>query len=52
MYLKVEMRALPKDGMEGRREDGGVSGVSSGCCAHGGFLTRHDEDLRDTRMET
>ena len=29
------------------RDDGGVSWVSSGCCAHGGFLTRHDEDLRE-----
>ena len=25
------------------RDDGGVSWVSSGCCAHEGFLTRHDE---------
>ena len=29
------------------REDGGVSWVSSGCSARGGFLTRHDEDLRE-----
>ena len=29
------------------RDDGGVSWVSSGCCAHGSFLTRHDEDLRE-----
>ena len=29
------------------RDDRGVSWVSSGCCAHGGFLTRHDEDLRE-----
>ena len=29
------------------RDDGGVSWVSSGCCAHGGFHTRHDEDLRE-----
>ena len=29
------------------RDDGGVSWVSSGCCAHGGFLTRQDEDLRE-----
>ena len=29
------------------REDGGVSGVSSSCGACGGFLTRHDEDLRE-----
>ena len=28
------------------REDGGVSGVSSSCGARGGFLPRHDEDLR------
>ena len=27
-------------------EDGGVSGVSSSCGARGGFLPRHDEDLR------
>ena len=25
----------------------GVSGVSSSCGAHGGFLPRHDEDLRE-----
>ena len=29
------------------REDGGVSGVSSSCGARGGFLLRHDEDLRE-----
>ena len=29
------------------REDGGVSGVSSSCGAHVGFLPRHDEDLRE-----
>ena len=29
------------------REDGGISGVSSSCGAHGGFLPRHDEDLRE-----
>ena len=29
-------------------DDGGVSWVSSGCGSHGGFLTRHDEDLRDS----
>ena len=29
------------------REDGGVSGVSSSCSARGGFLPRHDEDLRE-----
>ena len=29
------------------REDGGVSGVSSSCGALGGFLARHDEDLRE-----
>ena len=29
------------------REDGGVSGVSSSCGACGGFLPRHDEDLRE-----
>ena len=28
-------------------EDGGVSGVSSSCDARGGFLPRHDEDLRE-----
>ena len=28
-------------------EDGGVSGVSSSCGARGGFLPRHDEDLRE-----
>ena len=28
-------------------DDGGVSWVSSGCGSHGGFLTRHDEDLRE-----
>ena len=32
------------------REDGGVSGVSSSCGARGGFLPRHDEDLRDARV--
>ena len=30
-----------------RGEDGGVSGVSSSCGARGGFLPRHDEDLRE-----
>ena len=29
------------------RDDGGVSWVSSGCYARGGFLPRHDEDLRE-----
>ena len=29
------------------REDGGVSGVSSSCSAHWGFLPRHYEDLRE-----
>ena len=29
------------------REDGGVSGLSSSCGALGGFLARHDEDLRE-----
>ena len=29
------------------REDGGVSAVSSSCGARGGFLPRHDEDLRE-----
>ena len=29
------------------REDGGVSGVSSSCGTRGGFLPRHDEDLRE-----
>ena len=29
------------------REDGGVSGVSSSCGAHGGFLPRHEEDVRE-----
>ena len=29
------------------RGDGGVSGVSSSCGARGGFLPRHDEDLRE-----
>ena len=29
------------------REDGGVSGVSWSCGARGGFLPRHDEDLRE-----
>ena len=28
-------------------DDGGVSCVSSDCGAHGGFLTRHDEYLRE-----
>ena len=28
-------------------KDGGVSGVSSSCGARGGFLPRHDEDLRE-----
>ena len=34
-------------GMGSAREDGGVSGVSSSCGARGGFLPRHDEDLRE-----
>ena len=34
----------PEGNTEG--EDGGVSGVSSSCGARGGFLPRHDEDLR------
>ena len=29
------------------RRDGGVSGLSSSCGARGGFLPRHDEDLRE-----
>ena len=29
------------------REVGGLSGVSSSCSARGGFLPRHDEDLRE-----
>ena len=29
------------------REDGDVSGVSSSCGSHGGFLARHGEDLRE-----
>ena len=29
------------------RDDGGISGVSSSCSAHGGFLRRHDENLRE-----
>ena len=29
------------------RDDGGFSGVSSSCGARGGFLTRHDEDVRE-----
>ena len=29
------------------RKDGGVSGASSSCGARGGFLPRHDEDLRE-----
>ena len=29
------------------RKDGGVSGVSSSCGANGGFLPRHEEDLRE-----
>ena len=28
-------------------DDGGISGVSSSCSAHGGFLPRHNEDLRE-----
>ena len=35
----------PLSGLKG--EDGGVSGVSSSCGARGGFLPRHDEDLRE-----
>ena len=31
----------------GMDEDGGVSGVSSSCGARGGFLPRHDEDLKE-----
>ena len=34
------------------REDGGISGVSSSCGARGGFLTRHDEDLRSLSCGT
>ena len=33
--------------MPSGREDGHVSGVSSSCGARGGFLPRHDEDLRE-----
>ena len=33
------------------REDGGVSGVSSSCGARGGFLARHDEDLREPLVQ-
>ena len=33
------------------REDGGVSGVSSSCGALGGFLPRHDEDLREPLVQ-
>ena len=33
------------------REDGGVSGVSSSCGARGGFLLRHDEDLREPLVQ-
>ena len=32
------------------REDGGISGVSSSCGTRGGFLPRHDEDLREPLM--
>ena len=32
-------------------EDGGVSWVSSGCSARGGFFTRHDEDLREALVQ-
>ena len=34
------------------REDGGISGVSSSCGARGGFLTRHDKDLRSLSCGT
>ena len=33
------------------REDGGVSGVSSSYGPHGGFLTRHDEALREPLVQ-
>ena len=33
------------------REDGAVSGVSSNCGAQGGFLPRHDEDLREHLLQ-
>ena len=33
------------------RQDGGVSGVSSSCGARGGFLPRHDEDLREPLVQ-
>ena len=32
------------------REDGGISAVSSSCGTRGGFLPRHDEDLREPLM--
>ena len=32
------------------RDEGGISRVSSSCGARGGFLARHDEDLREPLM--
>ena len=46
---REDLGLLSRPGRERRpsaREDGGISGVSSSCGARGGFLPRHDEDLR------
>ena len=40
-------RRLRGRGCANCHEDGGVSGVSSSCGARGGFLPRHNEDLRE-----
>ena len=55
MRIKQRLGALQRCSPHGQasearasaREDGGVSGVSSSCGARGGFLPRHDEDLRE-----
>ena len=44
--LPAELPGNPINEIPSAREDGGVSGVSSSCGARGGFLPRHDEDLR------
>ena len=48
--LREDSCLLSRPGRKRRpspREDGGISGVSSSCGTGGGFLPRHDEDLRE-----
>ena len=47
MIGNMEHAYLDNLSPEETREDGGVPGVSSSCGARGGFLPRHDEDLRE-----